>query len=67
MLYSHMKTIILALLVLLPAVVFAQPAIQFQSETHDFGEVKQGVPLEHIFEVVNSGTEDLVISQLLSS
>jgi hypothetical protein len=66
-LLPHMKIIIVTLLVLLPALVHAQPTIQFESETHDFGEVRQGAQLEHVFEFRNSGKEDLIISQLVPS
>ncbi len=62
-----MKTIILALLLILPALAYAEPSIQFESQTHDFGEVQQGVQLEHTFEFENAGTEDLIIKQVAPS
>jgi hypothetical protein len=62
-----MKIIILISLVLLPVLGYAQPTLQFESETHDFGEVRQGAQLEHAFEFSNSGKEDLIISRLVPS
>ncbi|HAM53176.1 MAG TPA: hypothetical protein DCP92_21675 [Nitrospiraceae bacterium] len=62
-----MKLVIVTLIVLLPALVYAQPSIVFESETHDFGVVEQGAQLEHVFDFVNSGNEDLVISKLMPS
>jgi hypothetical protein len=62
-----MKKIILICLLLLPAAVSAQPSIHFQNEMHDFGEVQEGTQLEHIFEVENAGTSDLLISGVKAS
>jgi hypothetical protein len=62
-----MKTIVLTLALLIPVTAFAQPAIVFESKTHDFGEVEQGAVLEHEFEFTNEGSEELVIIELKSS
>jgi hypothetical protein len=62
-----MKTLILIVALLVPAVVFAQPSITFQDEVHDFGEVLQGAELEYTFEFSNSGTEDLEIRRVSTS
>ncbi len=59
-----MKKIIIIVLVLIPALAFAQPSITFEEETHDFGLVKKERPLEHTFEVLNSGTDELIITRL---
>ena len=52
---------------LVPSLVFAQPSVTFKDEAHDFGEVLQGVKLEHTFEFSNSGTEDLEILKVSTS
>ncbi len=58
----------LFLLVLLsPAISQASPAISFGETTIDFGEVTQGQRVEHVFEFVNSGDEDLVIEKVTGS
>jgi len=63
-----MRTIILLVfLVLLPAFVSAQPVITFDAETKDVGTVKAGDPVEHVFEVRNSGDKELVIERLVPS
>ncbi len=38
------------------------PVAKFESMEYDFGKIKQGDKVEHIFKVTNSGTADLVIS-----
>ena len=58
-----MRNIIIILL-LFPAVALAQPAVIFDSETHDFGTVRGDEPLKHTFTVRNEGTEDLIITRL---
>jgi len=62
-----MKIMILALILVLPALAYAEPSIQFEDPSHDFGEVQQGLQLEHTFEFENTGTEDLIISRVLPS
>ena len=49
-------------IILLPAVGLAAPAVSVPQVHFDFGVVAQGVRLEHDFEVENSGDEDLVIN-----
>ena len=58
------KIVIIMILLLLPTVAFAQPAIIFDADTHDFGVVRGDEPLKHTFEVRNGGTEDLIIKRL---
>jgi hypothetical protein len=55
---------IIIILLLLPTAALAQPAILFDTETHNFGIVRGDEPLTHTFEVRNEGTEDLIIKQL---
>jgi len=64
-----MKRIILPLIVILvlPALVHAQPSIQFKNEVYDLGAVKQGEKVEHVFEFENAGTEDLLITRVHAS
>lgn len=62
-----MRIIILIVAILVPFTVYAQPSIKFDSEVFDFEEVRQGKQLEHTFQFVNSGTEDLLIERLVPS
>lgn len=59
-----MKRLILIIVLFLPALAFAQPSINFENETKDFGEAAQGSLLEHTFTLKNTGTEDLLIERL---
>ena len=56
--------IILIFVMVLPTAAFAQPQITFDTEVYDFGIVSGDKPLQHTFEVTNSGTEDLIIQKL---
>lgn len=40
------------------------PCLQLQETEHDFGAVMEGEPLEHVFEVRNTGTEELIIERV---
>jgi hypothetical protein len=62
-----MKKIILVCAILFPVMAYAQPSIHFQDEIHDFGEVKEGTQLEHVFDFENAGTSDLMISGVKAS
>lgn len=63
-----MKRFFLFILILfLPVLLYAQPSIEFNKETHDFGNVKQGDIIEHIFDFVNTGDEDLIINKIVTS
>ena len=52
---------------LLPAISYAQPVIEFDSESYDAGGTVQGDIIEHTFEFSNKGDEDLVIEKVTSS
>ena len=52
---------------LLPAISYAQPVIEFDSESYDAGGTAQGDIIEHTFEFSNKGDEDLVIEKVTSS
>lgn len=43
------------------------PAFQFIHEEYNFGEITQGQTVEHIFQFVNAGDQDLVISSAKGS
>ena len=58
------KSIILMIVLLIPAVALGQPQITFDNEIYDFGIVVGSLLLEHSFEVRNEGTEDLIIRKL---
>ena len=62
-----MKRLIVILLLLLPALAYAQPSMKFVAESYDLGYVKQGVRLSYTFEFENVGNEDLVLGKLVPS
>ena len=62
-----MKRILMILcLIILPGIVHAQPAIEFDSESHDFGKVSSSTT-EHDFEFLNNGDQELVIEKVHAS
>lgn len=63
-----MNNILIAIFVLLlPSIASGQPAIEFMTETHDFGKIPQGGQLEYSFEFTNKGRDELVINSLAAS
>jgi hypothetical protein len=62
-----MTKFIILLLVLYPALAWPQPSIEFQTEKHDFGFVRQGEQLEFNFEFTNAGTGVLDIQSINTS
>ena len=55
------------LILLLPAISYAQPAIEFDSESYNAGTTAQGDIVEHTFKFTNKGDEDLLIEKVTSS
>jgi hypothetical protein len=55
------------LLIGFPALAWSAPAIEFQTQKHDFGNVAQGVQLEYQFEFSNTGTDELIIDAVNTS
>ena len=45
----------------------AVPNISSVESLFDFGEVSQGEKVEHVFQIQNTGTEDLVINRATGS
>jgi len=43
------------------------PAIKFEQEEHDFGQINQGDNVSHIFKFKNTGEADLIISKAKGS
>jgi hypothetical protein len=62
-----MKALLFVLILMLPAVAFAEPDISFENPVHDFGVAKQGDMLTHTFEFSNTGTGDLAIEHVSAS
>ena len=70
-----MKNLLIAVAVVFAtsSVAFAQtakttgPAMTFKEETYNYGTVKAGTKVEHIFEFTNTGTEPLIISNAQGS
>jgi len=62
--------VILAVLVM-PGAGIAQSTskaeFKFESESHDFGKLKRGVPVTHHFEFTNVGSEPIIITEVRSS
>jgi hypothetical protein len=52
---------------LLPALAYGEPSINFEAEQHDFGQVNQGEQLEFAFHFSNTGTDDLSIKRITGS
>jgi len=61
------KFLVLFLLLFLPAISFAQPAITFDKEQQDFGTIPKSDSLDYTFEFTNSGSEDLIIDRVVPS
>lgn len=59
--------ILTVLIMLLPVPGLSAPVLSAPQVHFDFGVVKQGVKVEHDFEVINSGDEELVIERLTGS
>lgn len=62
-----MKAILFVLILMLPAVAFAEPRIAFENPVHDFGAAAQGDVLTHTFAFSNTGTDELVIESVSAS
>lgn len=65
-----MKTYLLACLVTFSFAcnaAFAQITYSISEETHDFGQIQQGVPVSHEFVITNTGKEPLIISGVRAS
>ncbi|MFP4093935.1 MAG: DUF1573 domain-containing protein [Cyclobacteriaceae bacterium] len=43
------------------------PQITFLESSHDFGDIEQGTKVNHVFEFENSGTEPLILSNVLTT
>jgi len=55
------------LFLFLPAYSYAAPVISFIETVYDFGEIRQGEKVEHVFEFVNNGDQELIIEKVTSS
>lgn len=58
---------VIILFVCFPALGWADPAIEFQTDKHDFGKVIQGGQLEYQFEFTNRGKDELIIDSVNTS
>jgi len=47
--------------------LYAQGTLQFEKETHDFGNIAQGTPASHEFKFKNVGNQPVVISNVQAS
>lgn len=65
------KIVLLAAAFLLVTGVFAQPkpddVIKINTENHDFGKVKQGVPVSYFFEIKNISDKPVVVENTWAS
>lgn len=43
------------------------PRVTFTESTHDFGDIAQGTKVNYVFEFENTGTEPLVLSNVLTT
>jgi hypothetical protein len=62
-----MKKMVFLIVMLLPALAYGEPSINFEAEQHDFGQVNQGEQLEFAFHFSNTGTDDLSIKRITGS
>ncbi len=60
------KIVILLILLMVPALSYAQPEIKFDAESYDLGIVTQEITM-HSFEFRNTGTSELIIEKLVPS
>lgn len=58
---------LLAFSFLLAAAAAAQPAMKFNEETHDFGEIIEGKMASYEFQVTNTGDQPLILSNVVPS
>ncbi len=61
------KKIILILLFLNLGMAFAQPSFKFDTESFDFGELKEDDEAAHTFTITNTGDTPLIISEVRPS
>ena len=50
-----------------PAVPQNPEFIQFKTTTHDFGNIKQNIPVSHVFNYKNVGDRDVTINNVQAS
>ncbi len=48
-------------------IAVANPAIEFDKEEHDYGEVQYGDTVKSSFKIINSGDEPLIIKKIITS
>lgn len=63
----RLKAIITLILLLIPGLSYAFPAIDFPELKHAFGTVGQEGKIEHFFEFLNGGDQDLIIEKVTAS
>jgi len=61
------KIFLFFFLLTLPVPLYAQPSVVFEEEDYDFGRIESGQAVEHSFEFINAGNEDLLIEKIVSS
>lgn len=69
------KSILIYLLLIYSVCSFAQtgdgpkngPIITFAEKSHDFGDLPQGEKVEHVFKFKNTGTQPLIISDVITT
>lgn len=66
-----MKNLLFLAFLLVGSAGWAQQAdfavAEFESQTHDFGKIKQGVPVTHEFTFVNRGKVPMIITNVQAS
>ncbi len=64
-----MRALVLSVIVLLvcSAIACAQPSIDFAHTDYDFSVIGQEDKIEHVFEFINKGDQELVITKLSAS
>lgn len=63
--------ILLTLFIFLSGMVYGQekegPRFEFEDSIHDFGDIRQGKKVEHLFSFKNTGNLPLVISNIITT
>lgn len=63
----RLKAIIVLMLLLMPMRAYAHPVIDFPERKYAFGPVGQEGKVEHLFEFINRGDQELIIEKVSAS
>ena len=61
------KVFLLMILLFFPIISNAQPAILFDTENYNFGDIIKKDVIEYAFEFTNAGDEELIVNKIVPS